>query len=326
MTVVNLIGGPRNGTTETVPDPWPRTYVVVDDGAGGAARYIVATGTTNANYSDPNLVPDDFDVLDEAAGPPGDTGPAGPTGNDGPQGDPGPTISWTGPFDPLVLYNPFDGVSYNGSSYFVKNGIFPPAGTLPTNAAIWQLMAQQGGTGATGATGATGGPGPTGAIGPAGPTGATGPAGPTGPTGPAGAAGSAAPRLKYNLVLGTLAAGAEVTGTFAVSSGFRLLEVATWELGPTAVPARVRFYVNTTKRDADVARPVTDDPVGMHGLLYELVTTAATWEFLCAPEALIGNVDPANPVAGSNLVPYTIKNLDVVARDLRITITAQALE
>lgn len=58
-----------------------------------------------------------------------------------------------------------DAVSYNGSSYVMYNN--GPAGTVPTNATYWQVLASKGDTGATGDAGPAGADGAAGATGPA---------------------------------------------------------------------------------------------------------------------------------------------------------------
>lgn len=85
-----------------------------------------------------------------------------------------------GAYSASTVYEFFDCVTYNGSSYLCTAAAGSPAGTLPTVTATWALLAQKGATGAKGDTGATG---PAGAAGTKGATGATGPQGPKGDTG-----------------------------------------------------------------------------------------------------------------------------------------------
>lgn len=76
-----------------------------------------------------------------------------------------------------TVYEFFDCVTYNGSSYVCTAAAGSPAGTLPTDTSKWALLAQKGDTGARGATGATGlkgDKGDAGATGAAGAKGATG--------------------------------------------------------------------------------------------------------------------------------------------------------
>jgi collagen triple helix repeat protein len=115
----------------------------------------------------------------------------------GPAGPAGQGYNWRGAWSSVTSYNPYDTVSYQGSSYVCT---IANTNQLPTNLSYWNLMAQQGATGATGAQGATGPAGPkgdiglTGATGPQGPTGATGPQGIQGPTGNTGATGPQGPQ------------------------------------------------------------------------------------------------------------------------------------
>lgn len=86
-----------------------------------------------------------------------------------------------------TVYEFFDCVTYNGSSYVCTASGGSPAGTLPTDTSKWALIAQKGNTGATGATGAKGDKGDTGDTGPTGARGATGATGPQGAKGDTGA-------------------------------------------------------------------------------------------------------------------------------------------
>jgi len=114
-------------------------------------------------------------------GPAGAQGPKGATGATGPQGTPGPTGSqgpagpagmiWRGAWFSLTAYSIDDAVSFSGSSYIATAAI---AAGQPPPGGSWQIVAQQGSTGAVGPQGPQG---TTGAQGPQGPTGAQGPAG-----------------------------------------------------------------------------------------------------------------------------------------------------
>jgi hypothetical protein len=80
-----------------------------------------------------------------AQGATGAQGPAGPVGPNGAQGAPGLNgqgFNFRGAFYTTVLYNVYDVVTYNGSSYVA---IAPSSGATPdTNPADWSIMAQQG--------------------------------------------------------------------------------------------------------------------------------------------------------------------------------------
>ena len=126
MPTLDLVGGPRDGTTETVDEPWPRSYVIVDDGSGGEASYAVQDTLASADYVDP-LDPTPGDDEPAVAGPPGPEGPTGPEGvpgNDGlpgPEGPPGPPGSpfvAKGEWDPDTYYDTYDTVIHEGISYY----------------------------------------------------------------------------------------------------------------------------------------------------------------------------------------------------------------
>lgn len=59
-----------------------------------------------------------------------------------------------GPWDDEVVYAIGDSVDYNGSSYVLYADA--PAGTLPTNIAYWQVVAEKGEQGIQGIQGETG--------------------------------------------------------------------------------------------------------------------------------------------------------------------------
>lgn len=88
-----------------------------------------------------------------------------------------------GAYSASTVYEFFDCVTYNGSSYLCTAAAGSPAGTLPTVTATWALLAQKGDMGAKGATGAAGPQGLKGDKGDAGSTGATGAKGAAGATG-----------------------------------------------------------------------------------------------------------------------------------------------
>lgn len=149
-------------------------------GAAGSNASVSNVGTANAaifNFTIPQGI-QGTQGNQGAQGPIGNTGatgatgPTGPTGATGAQGSPGPTgqgYTWRGAWNSATAYNPYDTVSYQGSSYVctVAN-----TNQLPTNTSYWNIIAQIGATGATGATGSQGPAGSTGAQGPTGPTGA----------------------------------------------------------------------------------------------------------------------------------------------------------
>lgn len=98
-------------------------------------------------------------------GPQGPQGPMGNPGEDGIQGPPGAdgaiifeNLNWLGEFVSGLVYNQFDAVSYNGSSYFMNcesNETFESE-TPDMNPSCWILLANAGATGPQGPTGLTG--------------------------------------------------------------------------------------------------------------------------------------------------------------------------
>lgn len=92
------------------------------------------------------------------------TGPQGPPGPQGPTGPAGPegaiifqNLNWMGAFTPCVIYDQFDAVSYNGSSYFLNcesSATFECE--YPVDNTCWVLLANAGAPGATGPQGISG--------------------------------------------------------------------------------------------------------------------------------------------------------------------------
>jgi microcystin-dependent protein len=85
------------------------------------------------------------------AGKQGDKGDKGDAGDFGPQGLPGAngtSFVWKGTWSASSSYAKNDAVFYNGSTYVLAADSIHD--TLPTNAAYWSLMAQQGSTGPAG--------------------------------------------------------------------------------------------------------------------------------------------------------------------------------
>ncbi len=92
------------------------------------------------------------------------TGPQGPPGPQGPTGPAGPegaiifqNLNWMGEFTPCVVYDQFDAVSYNGSSYFLNcetSATFECE--YPVDNTCWVLLANAGAPGATGPQGIPG--------------------------------------------------------------------------------------------------------------------------------------------------------------------------
>ncbi|MGB7556540.1 MAG: DNRLRE domain-containing protein [Candidatus Korobacteraceae bacterium] len=134
-------------------------------------------------------------VLGGTQGPPG---PPGPQGQQGPQGDQGQAgangtngqgFTFRAAFNNGTSYNPYDVVTYNGSTYDATVAI-PPGGGTPDQNPHWTLMAQEGAQGQQGQQGSQGQQGPQGQTGATGPQGPIGPIGPQGPQGDQGQAGA----------------------------------------------------------------------------------------------------------------------------------------
>jgi hypothetical protein len=158
------------GADSVIPGPTGPTGPQGDVGAIGATGATGPTGPTGPTGADGE------------AGVPGEIGPTGPTGATGETGMIG--MNWRRAWRDDVTYDPGDGVSYQGSSWYCEQqhmDWYPRPDDL-----TWTLMAQAGDIGPTGPTGDQGIQGPTG---PTGPTGADGEVGATGPTGPTGSQG-----------------------------------------------------------------------------------------------------------------------------------------
>ena len=73
---INLHGGPRNGESEKVIDPWPRTQLIVDDLKGGSATYYVREAESEQADWVENPTEDGI----PGSAPYGAVGPTGPQG------------------------------------------------------------------------------------------------------------------------------------------------------------------------------------------------------------------------------------------------------
>jgi hypothetical protein len=193
-------------------------------------------------------------------GPIGLTGAQGPAGTNGINGTNGTGFNFTGPFNSSTNYNPYDVVTYNGSTYDATVAI-ASGGQTPDNNPQWSLMAQVGAAGTAGApgpegqTGPAGAPGSTGPQGPQGQTGATGSQGPiglTGPQGPQGATGDANARMIMPSFFPGNLSGTWVGGKFVLDQAITVLRIAITAKTPTdpsCVPAVFRFTDGSTGQD-----------------------------------------------------------------------------
>lgn len=113
----------------------------------------------------------------------------------------------------------------------------------------------------------------------------------------------------------TLAAGAESsTGTVTLPATAALLKIE------TNYPARVRLYLSSAYRTADLSRLVTLDPEGDHGCVLEEVTTGSVLALHLSPVAMWAGVN-------SGTTGYlAVQNLDTVSRAITATFTLLSLE
>lgn len=81
------------------------------------------------------------------------------------------------------------------------------------------------------------------------------------------------------------------TGTVQLPNLFTILNLTTTE------PGRFRLYQNTASRDADLARPVTQEIEAGHGLLLEFVTVAGQLAWGLSPLAAGAPATPGSACA-----------------------------
>lgn len=74
-------------------------------------------------------------------------------------------------------------------------------------------------------------------------------------------------------------------GVFEIYRGCRLL------YAETDIPARVRMYASAVQRDADLLRNIGVDPLGDHGLLFELITTGEDLDYTLSPKVDVATDD-----------------------------------
>ena len=91
--------------------------------------------------------------------------------------------------------------------------------------------------------------------------------------------------------------------TFDVHSGWRAFKASTNR------PARVRVYVDAAHRDFEdeAERNIGTDPVGDHGLLFELITTVEQLSYFLSPTVELMSDDPE-----SETFYLAVTNLDEV--------------
>lgn len=168
------------------------------------------------------------------------------------------------------------------------------------------IQGPQGETGPQGPPGIDGGAGSVGPQGPKGDTGDTGPQGPQGPQGiqgpqgdpgPAGADGGFVARTTTSHTTASLPSNNTENVSLTLKPGYRVLCIETDKA------ARVRAYDSSASRTADAARPVGVDPTGVHGVIFDVVTTASTLTWWLNPAVDGYTVDATDtvPVAVTNL-------------------------
>jgi hypothetical protein len=83
----------------------------------------------------------------------------------------------------------------------------------------------------------------------------------------------------------------------------------------TICAARLRFYATVAQRDADLTRPVSQDPNQTNvGCLLELVTNAANLSYNLSPAIILANQESPTP---TNLIAYSCTN-NAATQDMQI--------
>jgi len=106
------------------------------------------------------------------------------------------------------------------------------------------------------------------------------------------------PRETKEYVTASLADGEIGLGLFNVYKGWRALWVE------TDIPARVRIYPTAAQRLDDLDRRIGQNPIGDHGLLFDLVTTFEDLSYTLSPK-----VDLATDDISSNNYYMAVTNL-----------------
>lgn len=130
-------------------------------------------------------------------------------------------------------------------------------------------------------------------------------------------ANSGGHRGTVSVTTGSLVAlGTDASKTVALGKAGTLLRVTTDR------PARVRLYSTAAALTADASRIVGVDPVGESQVLLDLVTTAATLDYVLAPKVPYSN-DESTPSANISL---SVQNLDTITSTVTVTFTKITLE
>jgi len=201
-----------------------------------------ATGATGPTGSTGLTGPTGATGLAGANGAPGIQGPAGTNGTNG------TGFNFTGPFVEANTYQPYDVVTYNGSTYEATLAIAANGATPDLGSPAWTLMAAAGAPGAPGATGAAGTPGAPGAPG------ATGA---TGPTGPAGTDADTNSRMIFPSFFPGNLSGTWTGGQVTIDQPITILRIAVTAKTPTGAscPSAVFRFTDGTKGQDLVLTP-----------------------------------------------------------------------
>jgi hypothetical protein len=114
-------------------------------------------------------------------------------------------------------------------------------------------------------------------------------------------------RTTVTVTTASLANNATENNTVTMELGYRVLSVTVDRA------CRIRLYTNTTKRTADAGRAVGTDPTGDHGLMLELVFTAAGT--LTMSPLVDGFVD------SGTAIPYAITNTSGATSTVQVQLT-----
>jgi hypothetical protein len=131
-----------------------------------------------------------------------------------------------------------------------------------------------------------------------------------------GGSAQAAVRTTTFMSTSVLAQSVTETGSVSLSKGFILYRVA------TTVPARIRLYLSTPARNADITRGTNVEPTGSHELIVDVITTANSLTSSLSPIPYGAVLD--EPVTTN--VPYTITNLQTGSVAVTASFTFLPLE
>ena len=112
----------------------------------------------------------------------------------------------------------------------------------------------------------------------------------------------------------SLASNAYETGSFTAPKSHNVLRLV------TNYECRVRVYLSSAQRDADIGRSSNIDPSGNHGLVFEIITTPTMLTIDLSPIA-----SSSNPTGGTTFY-ITINNTALTTRSLTATMTLLSVE